>query len=503
LTLRVNSARVSPARVNTDEGVTRTRTDEQTAAIDAFIRREDIVLEAGAGCGKTFTLVEMARAVGRRRGGIYTAFNKKVILDAKPRFGGLRVQTRTTHSLAFATHGRPYAHRLNPDRVPNADDVARMLDVRPIQFDGTPNVAGARFEAHQIVALANRTVRRFTSSADFGLHAGHAPWIPEIRDGRVDEGQYREVVLGVARRIWADLRDVRGSLRFTHDVYRKLWQLDRPQLPGDFIMLDEAQDTPPVVEYVFRDQKHMQRIAVGDSSQAIYGWTGAIDALNTLGGDGAKRLNLTQSFRSGPRIAEEANKWLDLVDAPIRLKGNPAIDSRVEEIADVPDAVINRTNVGAFASALAGLKAGKRVHMVGGGKELKLMASSAEALMDGRRPRHSDLAEFATWDEAVQAAQDEDASGSLRVLVNLVEEHGTRGVIDVLNRLVEAEDAEVVVTTCHKAKGSEWNRVVVGGDFVAPAKGAKLKPEDGRVAYVAVTRAQRVLDRGALAWIDG
>lgn len=35
----------------------------------------------------------------------------------------------------------------------------------------------------------------------------------------------------------------------------KLWALTNPDLPGDFIMLDEAQDTNPVLEEIFLAQR--------------------------------------------------------------------------------------------------------------------------------------------------------------------------------------------------------------------------------------------------------
>lgn len=481
-------------------------TVEQAAAIDAFGKGTDLVLEAGAGCGKTATLVAMARA-NRRLSGIYTAFNKKPIDDAKPRFVDLRVDPRTTHSLAYRTHAVPFAARLNPGRdarMLNVDDVAAMFDVRDMRFESADRKGdGAFFEARRLVSLANRTVRRFTSSADFDLTGKHVPWIEEVRDGEIDADQYREVVTDLARRFWADLTSRDGRTRFTHDVYRKMWQLSMPKLHGDFIMLDEAQDTPPVVEDVFRRQTHMQRIAVGDSSQAINGWTGAIDALKNLAAGGAQRLTLTQSFRFGPRIAEEANKWLAAIDAPIRLKGLDSIDSRVEDIAGAPAGVLCRTNVGAFGATVAHLDAGRRVHMVGGGKSLIMLARSAEALMQGRRATHSDLAEFSTWEQAVEASKEEDADGNLKVLVNLVNVHGPQGVINVLNRLVEAKDAQVTVSTCHKAKGSEWSTVAISDDFASGDVNAPIGQEAGKLAYVAVTRAQHVLDRGPLAYIDG
>jgi superfamily I DNA/RNA helicase len=103
----------------------------------------------------------------------------------------------------------------------------------------------------------------------------------------------------------------------------------------------------------------------------------------------------------------------------------------------------------------------------------------------------------------VDAAKEDDADGNLKVLVNLVNTHGPRGVINVLNRLVEAKDAEVTVSTCHKAKGSEWSSVAIAGDFAPGDAKGPIGEEAGKLAYVAVTRAQHVLDRGPLAYIDG
>lgn len=70
---------------------------------------------------------------------------------------------------------------------------------------------------------------------------------------------------------------------------------------------------------------------------------------------------------------------------------------------------------------------------------------------------------------------------------------------------------DVIVTTAHKAKGLEWGRVKIADDFrgpsttVDPDTGEEFvewpEPEELRLAYVAVTRAQNVLDPGSLSWV--
>jgi superfamily I DNA/RNA helicase len=57
--------------------------------------------------------------------------------------------------------------------------------------------------------------------------------------------------------------------------------------------------------------------------------------------------------------------------------------------------------------------------------------------------------------------------------------------------VVPEKQADVVVSTAHRAKGREWNDVRLQGDFLHVDD---MDSEDLRLAYVAITRAQRTLD---------
>ncbi|MFC8536758.1 UvrD-helicase domain-containing protein [Streptomyces sp. NPDC057249] len=91
--------------------------------------------------------------------------------------------------------------------------------------------------------------------------------------------------------------------------------MSRPRLRADFLLLDEAQDANPVIADLVQNQD-AQRIAVGDSAQAIYGWRGAVDALATW--PAQLRLYLQQSWGFGPAIADHENLRLTQIGAPIR-----------------------------------------------------------------------------------------------------------------------------------------------------------------------------------------
>jgi hypothetical protein len=134
---------------------------------------------------------------------------------------------------------------------------------------------------------------------------------------------------------------------------------------------------------------------VGDSAQAIYDWRGARDVMT---GFDAMPLTLTRSFRFGPLIAEEANRWPALADAPIRLTGTESIPAHVGDL-DCPDAVLCRTNIGAMTEVMRLLGDGHRVALTRGGHTLAALALAAHDLKDGRRTPHPELVLFTSWGE--------------------------------------------------------------------------------------------------------
>jgi hypothetical protein len=72
---------------------------------------------------------------------------------------------------------------------------------------------------------------------------------------------------------------------------------------------------------------------------------------------------------------------------------------------------------------------------------------------------------------------------------------------------IEVKKPDVIISTAHKAKGLEWGRVKIGKDFKGPktdeTTGKVTMPNDDelRLAYVAVTRAEKSLDPGSLGYV--
>ncbi|KIF71865.1 hypothetical protein HY68_01285 [Streptomyces sp. AcH 505] len=479
-------------------------TPEQRDAIATYGDGIDCVIQAGAGCGKSSTL-KMIAASDRRRRMTYVAYNKSIASDAKKSFPR-NVRASTGHGLAFAPEYLPRLHR--PRQT--AHQAAEAIDVRKIlsiigQTPAIPTDLGQpkAMTGKLIMRVALDTIERWCHSSDPEIRAWHVPQY----DGLTSE-EPRNALLGLALPValaaWADLSDEDGVLKMSHDHYLKLWALAGPKLATDVVLLDEAQDTNDVLSAVLLDQVNAQRIAVGDSAQAIYGWRGAKDALDRFVRElGAPELTLSQSFRFGPAIADVANLWLGKIGAPLRLTGYDRCESTVGAVYE-PDAILCRTNSGAMGIVMEGLAAGREVALVGGGGDVRRIAWAAEALQAGQPTDHPELLGFPSWEAVREYAAEED--GSLEVLVKLIDEHGTDAILAAADALATEARADLVVSTAHRAKGREWNRVRIHSDFRPPTPDPKtgnvvLSREEGRLAYVAVTRARQSLDCEALAWV--
>lgn len=472
--------------------MTLTPTTEQAAAVDLFGTGASLALQARAGTGKTSTLKLIAHSTTKR--GQYLAFNRAIVDDAKRSMPG-NITASTAHSLAFRTVGKRYQHRLNSRRM-RSSDIARLVrvDHHVIRYGSQTKV----LQPSYLGGLVMRALNIFCQTADPEPGVQHVPYIDGIdlpdEQGRrtyVNNNEVARHVLPSLKRAWADIQDLAGQLPFNHGHYLKIWQLGEPFIPAEFILFDEAQDANPVMLAAVTAQKHAQLIFVGDTEQAIYEFTGAVNALEKVPSD--HTAFLTQSFRFGDDIAEQANVVLRMLGADPLVRGYGEIASAVAPVAE-PDAILCRTNAAAVATVLEAQRVGQRPFLVGGGDEVVKFARAARELMDKGDTWHPDLACFDSWDEVRDYVANDENGGELKLLVSLVDEFGVDIIERALVAMPDERQASVVVSTAHKSKGREWGSVQLAGDFPSPKDGNDIGAGELRLLYVAVTRARYELD---------
>ena len=191
-----------------------------------------------------------------------------------------------------------------------------------------------------------------------------------------------KILIDYANRMWDDLSSDEGwdptspnisRLDFSHLLKR--WALTSPQFidginsgstsrgkflgrKNDLFFFDEAQDMNPVIVDLLDKQEGIQKVYVGDSNQAIYGFRGAVDELNNV--KNATELYLTRTFRFGDVIAGVANRFLTLLKSPKKIVGKPGEDfGKLVDNMEDPDAYIARTNAAIVAGIFDFIGKGK------------------------------------------------------------------------------------------------------------------------------------------------
>lgn len=464
-------------------------TPEQQEIIDAFTSGDSLVIEALAGTGKTTTLKMLANAMPQRRG-LYLAYNRVTADEARASFPS-NVKCMTAHSLAYGVVGRDYSDRLNAKRVPPWE-LAKWLGVHQ-NFYISPDVS---LVPMAVAGAVTSTIRNFCYSADPEPNASHVPWVKGAENYRPKVQKY---ILPLARKAWADLQKHRGFFPFSHDVYLKMYALTEPKLDYDYVMMDEAQDANALTLQLFTSQTHAQLVAVGDECQQLYGWRGSVNSMGSMQAD--HRLSLTKSFRFGPVVATEGQKWLTLLDSPLSLQGYEKLNTTLAPLAD-PDVVICRTNATVILEAMAAQARGQSFALTGGTADIEKFAKAAGDLKKGKRTLHTDLAAFEDW-PSVQDYSRTPEGRDLATLVRLIDEHGVETLQSVAREAVPETVADITITTGHRAKGREWDKVRIAMDFEGlVTEEGEMTREGMMLAYVSVTRAQKVLDRSGLAFVD-
>lgn len=481
------TAKQSPKRVKL------AATSEQVEAVVAFTRGGSLKINAYAGTGKTSTLQLLADSTSRR--GQYVAFNKSIVEDAKTKFPK-SVNCSTLHGMAF--RATPTEYRSHLDKMTgrcNANQLAELLNLTKNWRVDEHHSLQPRSQGYLIL----ETVKRFAQSADIEPLPIHVPRHGSLAAAKESTlKEVEEFALNGARHVWSRMISAADPLPLGHDGYLKLWALSEPKIAADYILLDEAQDTNPVVLGALRKQE-AQMIYVGDPFQQIYEWRGAVNAMERIDTDAT--TSLSKSFRFGSAIADAASKVLSTLGKNISVSGNSEIESRI--CTTDPTAILARTNAAAISAVIESLDNSSRPHLVGGIEEIMELLRGVVDLKQRQPATIPEFFGFSEWKEVVEFAKSGEGA-HLLTFVNLVESRGEKQLMWALKQTVEESAANVVISTAHKAKGREWDRVRLMDDFMRTRKtdnSRNNRPKDPledaaevRLFYVAMTRARQELE---------
>lgn len=466
--------------------------DEQGAVIEC--PSKTVVANAFAGTGKT----TMAIGYAARRPGsrvLYMPFGKTVQLEAMKRFPP-NTWCQTINSAAWEASSQAMRAKV-------------VSSFTPILLRDELNLRDSR-QAGMVLALLNY----FMTSADSEFKPTHASI---LTDGRWRaSGAEAANALASARLAWRRMSDDSDKLNVPHDALLKMWSLKKPKLDFDHIIFDEAQDTNAVTAEIINLQTHATRLYIGDRHQSIYQFRGAMNAMEAMSANpSATKFSLTQTWRFGQKIADIAN----LVLGEIKGETNKIIGRGTDGQwgKNSVYANLSRTNAQLFRDAA--VLQGQGVHWVGrnGIHDYNIdRLQQAYNLFNNEACTDLTLRKFSSWGEAQQYAED-SRDQEIRVLTSIVDEfrHDTPDLVHDLVRFQAKtpEDASVIYTTAHRAKGLDWDFVKIADDFsvleTAEAILAKdpmgpIDDQEVNLLYVALTRGKLGLEVNSETkeWMD-
>lgn len=460
----------------------------RAAAVDLLSAPRGIIKSvAGAGCGKTTTLI--GAAIDCKEAGAsrlcYLALSKNLVESAQESFRGTAT-VKTFSALAY--EGTKIGQLQRP-----------IGPIYPHHVVESFGLASKRLptDATTFARIVLAILSSFCQSSATEPSQAHLPyWVKDPQVG------------GLAIR-YADFLfkglcpGVRTALPLPHDVYVKAWYLNG--CPGltqfDLVLMDEAQDA---------NACHIASLAyasracyVGDAAQQIFSFKAAQDAMLKVPG---RVYPLSLSFRFGQGIAEAANKVIACRHRPteVRLKGLPGKESFIGAMPkDEGQTRIFRTNVSVIREALTLDDLGVSTRTFGDMSELKAKIEGAFSLLKGtiQEIRHPAFKQFRNWDELenwMYANQNTEISH----IGSLVKQYARRidSLIKVCNRRNTA--GKVNLLNAHQAKGCEFDNVVIGQDFDQALEGLLLNgrskspqaDEELNLLYVGLTRTRRRLE---------
>lgn len=467
-------------------------TDEQarvrSAAVDLLHEPRGIIKTlAGAGCGKTTTLIGSA-ADCKKAGATrlcYLALNKPLVETGQESFKNLAI-VKTFNALAFEGANVASSNRKIGNIYP-----AQVVEAFGLQSKRLPT------DVSTFARIVLAVVSSFCQSSATEISASHLPyWVKDATVAALAL-KYASVLFQAA------CPGVNTSLPLPHDLYVKAWQLRG--CPGlgqyDFVFLDEAQDAAGVTLSCLAYAK--RACYVGDAAQQIYAFRGAQDVMLKVPG---RTYPLSLSFRFGEEIAEAANRVISSKSnrSEVLLRGLPGKGSTIGPIQrGEPQTRIFRTNTSVLKEALNLSDLGVTTQIVGDMSEMRHKIEGAYSLLKGatHEVKHPAFQQFKNWDE-LEGWMYRNQDTEITQIANLVKAYVRR--IDALLKICSKQPSsgEVMLITAHRAKGCEWDNVVIGQDFDERLDGLLLNgrsrspqaDEELNLLYVALTRTRKRLE---------
>ena len=508
-------------------------THEQETIIE-FIRvgEGNLLIGALAGSGKTSTLIESLKHAPQKSV-LMCAFNKKIAgeltLRMPPCPRGSFWKAMTFHALGLKivqTHGRF-------DIKPEATEELVNVATQTLHEAADDEPFKASFQMRRAAVRLLRILKETRTEQHLAITEIINEGLTHDVFGKIDSSQFNATakIVQLAYKNGLDLK-ARGSIDFCDMVWLPVVLDLEPSVRYQAVYVDEAQDLSLPQFSLIRKlvAPNGRLIAVGDLSQSIYQWRGAMGETvwKTMKEElGAVELPLTTTFRCSRAVVKAANTIVPELKARDEAPEGSVSEISFGDLAEtlkrdrVESFVLSRDNANLLHTAMH-LWRSRIAFELTAGKEI------VDPLFDiiDRLSRRGDALEskasfriaLTTWATAEMAMAEkthasawadriEQQEAMLKMMLDYAEPRAFR---DVLTSIAAGESSRLTLSTVHKVKGLEASRVyLLKQTFAYYRISAQLEievdawrrerlrerlrsipPEESNLLYVAITRAK-------------
>ena len=430
-------------------------TIEQEEIINTLNKKnESIQINAFAGTGKTTTLRQIAE-IFKDKKILYLVFNKSMEQEVNSAYGKNfpdNCDVFTIHGFAKKTL-EGFNHKIN--NIQNQDFLARL---------------GRFLQGKKPQKVTSKEIKSFKE---------------ELNEFCFSDAEHSK------NNLINDflMQTFSNQIPHSHNTYLKMFhialkekQILFPKNRYDIFMLDEVQDSNQVTLAIVELLNIPKKIFVGDTYQRIYSFRGA-NKINPLESSNAKKYYLTRSFRLSQNLAKKASRFLkifhgeekDLVGQDFKqpkiktkailARNNFTISNIIKELASRNnfDFQLTERAEGYFRLHQEILKIAQNL------EQTKRVSSALEYYF--RKYKKIANNNYSSNDFIDFLIENSKVMGELEVTTagKIVKEFGheiKNWIYKIENN--QTENPSLTLSTIHKAKGKEWDEVILESDIFLP-----------------------------------
>ena len=467
-------------------------------AIYRFILDDDNngIIEAVAGSGKTTTIVAGMGFIPVNQRAIFLAFNKNIAETLKGKMPVNGVAS-TFHSAGFR------AWRQKHPKAELDDRKNRNILKKLITYEDNKRIGAGVLQLVDLAQQVGIPVLKPDNDDTWRELIDHF----DVAVSSFDEEETIATVRTVLKR---SIEEAESVVSFNDMLYMPIYE-GLSLSTYDYIFIDEAQDTNNVRREMARKmvRSGSRLVAVGDTNQAIYGFTGAdsdsMEKIKTA--FQCQEFPLSICYRCGKAIVKEAQQYVSKIEASETASDGIVANTTFGETPpNSTDAILCRNTAPLIDLAYQFIGEGRGCRILGRdiGKGLKILieqmrtddiAILRERLADFKNTEMERLNREGREQKAQNVA---DRVECLETIIENLDygEQTMEGLSCEIDRLFEDKTGVVTLSTVHKAKGLEWERVYIYRPELMPSRYAKQPwqaQQETNLMYVATTRAMKEL----------